>query len=116
MKAPFVDGPMMEHLLGYSDFHRHKTVKRRSTQAPESDSGRLDGTKEGNEEEDDECISERTDTSLGHANLNNTKADTLESDEKFSHVVDPMCDLRGMDLFLTDDPEEDIWLQPLLTQ
>ena len=59
-----------------------------------------------------------TDISMGkaiNANMSNTRAESLETNETLS-IVDPMCELRGMDLFLTDDPEENIYRQPLLQE
>lgn len=50
---------------------------------------------------------------IGHQQLPNAGASSFESDD---NVIEPIGKLRGMDLFLTDDPEVEIWRQPLLNQ
>ena len=48
---------------------------------------------------------------MGTAPLVNMRASKLE--RKFDYVV-PMCKFRGMDFFVGDFPEKEIWKQPLL--
>lgn len=55
------------------------------------------------------------DISLGHCVLNNSEDASFE-DEGFDYIVEPMCSLRGMDMFLADDPEVEIWKQPMLSE
>mmetsp|Transcript_20625 Transcript_20625/g.44801 ORF Transcript_20625/g.44801 Transcript_20625/m.44801 type:complete len:644 (+) Transcript_20625:229-2160(+) len=114
LTAPFAEGPLMDHLLKYSDFSRHKSSKETAAAKKEVDTV---VTEDGSEETKIEAVSEVgkiTDISMGKAKLNNAKAESLGADGQFSHIVDPICELRGMDLFLTDAPEEQIWRQPLL--
>jgi len=127
VKAPFTEGPLMDHLLKYKDFRRSKKII--SAIKGEGDDHNVDAAaysekvsdpiiEEGEDVADEDII---MDISLGHAKLNNTKAESLEaksleSNSAFSHVVDPMLELRGMDMFLTDDPDEDIWRQPYLNE
>ena len=66
------------------------------------------------EEEEEEGLGVRPTSGnnlVGMAKLNNIRASRV-----FTHVVDPLCSLRGMDLFVTDAPEEDIWRQPMLNE
>lgn len=55
------------------------------------------------------------DSTIGHCVLNNS-ADASFEEEGFDYIIEPMCSLRGMDLFLADDPEVEIWRQPLLIE
>ena len=115
LKAPFTEGPLMDHLLSYSDFTRHKSTRKRVSVIKE---GVTIGVEE--EEEEEVTVEEEEDeeirVSLGNAQLHNTRAESLESYEKYSNIIEPMCELRGMDLFLTDDPEESIWRSPILNE
>jgi hypothetical protein len=52
------------------------------------------------------------DSTIGHCVLNNS-ADASFEDGGFDYIIEPMCSLRGMDLFLADDPEVEIWRQRL---
>ena len=116
LKAPFTEGPLMDHLLSYSDFTRHKSTRKRVSVIKE---GVTIGVEEEEEEEKvtvEEEEDEEINVSLGNAQLHNTRAESLESYEKYSNIIDPMCELRGMDLFLTDDPEESIWRSPILNE
>ncbi|KAL7541820.1 hypothetical protein ACHAXR_012554 [Thalassiosira sp. AJA248-18] len=120
LKAPlFAEGPLMDHLLHYPDIRRRKSGKKTAVIHNEDEVAETESdsqeTKIKSSDEDGEC-NEITDISMGNAKLNNTKADSMESVELFSQTIDPLFDLRGMDLFLTDDPEENIWRQPLLNQ
>lgn len=58
----------------------------------------------------------KKETAIGKAKLNNIYASQLIKDESFSYIVEPMCKLRGMDLFLTMNAEEEIWRQPMLNE
>lgn len=147
LAAPFSqEGPLMDHLMKYSDFTKHgrrrkcviaaTTTTATMTAAATNNDGaknaagddvddddrqRGDDDHDDVNDNDDIKISKRksssSDISMGNANLKNTKAESLESDEQFmDKVLDVMCELRGMDLFLTDDPEEEIWREPLLIQ
>ena len=53
---------------------------------------------------------------IGNLELNDTRATVLEENDLIlpSFIVDPLCKLRGMDLFLSDDPPGEIWKQPML--
>jgi hypothetical protein len=55
---------------------------------------------------------------IGNLELNDTRATVLEENDLIlpSFIVDPLCKLRGMDLFLSDDPPGEIWKQPMLTE
>jgi len=117
LRAPFTDGPLMDHLLKISpDFGRKtKTLKKsqcKSVVGDDDDAAAAAAARDG--DETDERVIDHA--PIGKVELNDTRANALESHEDFSHVVDPMCKLRGMDLFLTDDPQEGIWRQPLLNQ
>lgn len=54
--------------------------------------------------------SESTD-SLGVVDFKDSDAESL-----LGEVIDPHFRLRGMDVFLTDNPEEQIWKRPVLTK
>jgi len=113
LKAPFSEGPLMDYLLDYSDFRKREGLKERKRVIVKEGGG--DSQVAGDELDESIDFVEVTDITMGRAVMNNTKASSLESNEQFSHVVvDPICELRGMDLFLTDDPKEEIWRQPLL--
>lgn len=133
-RAPFSEGPLMDHLLNYSDFHRlvKKSTKstmnvmakvvrassaRNESKSTEDDDMHWDEEEEEEEEKEEDTGGEVGDTttsgtiSVGKAKLNNVRASRV-----FTHVVDPLCCLRGMDLFVTDTPEEEIWRQPMLNE
>ncbi|KAL3796014.1 hypothetical protein HJC23_013071 [Cyclotella cryptica] len=59
---------------------------------------------------------EDKDTAIGNAILNNVHDASFEDDANFSYIVEPLCSFRGMDLFLSDCPEGEIWRQPLLNE
>ena len=118
LRAPFTDGPLMDHLLKISpDFGRKtKTLKKsqhKSVVGDDNAAADAAADRDGDDETDEQVIDHAP---IGKVELNDTRANALESHEDFSHAVDPMCKLRGMDLFLTDDPQEGIWRQPLLNQ
>ena len=116
LRAPFTeDGPLMDHLLKISpDFGRKtKRLKKSQDKSVGDDNAAVDTAAQDGDETDEQVIDHAP---IGKVKLNDTRANALESHEDFSHVVDPMCKLRGMDLFLTDDPQECIWRQPLLNQ
>lgn len=102
----------MDHLLEYSDFSRHSSAKEEKEE--DETPFRTEDVNEEGIEADGQGGGQGTDTHMGKVKLNNTKAESLGVDRKFSHIVKPMCELRGMDLFLTDVPEKKIWRQPLL--
>lgn len=108
LNAPFTEGPLMDYLLKYSDFWTHtemlkKSNTRGSIMGDDNASDDVSGDGGKNESQRMDLISK------GKVKLNDTRATAMESNTSFSHVVDPMCKLRGMDLFLTDDPQESIW-------
>ena len=119
LAAPLkTEGPLMDHLLKYSNFKRHVSRKRmpvaasaaasEATSAAESEAKTgVETTSEGSGEAGEGYAREPSDNSLGRANLKNARASTLERDAQFSRVVHPSCDLRGMDLFLTDGESQD---------
>ena len=96
---------LMRHLLTFADFSK------KSTAAPvDAESSDLQEAVVINE-----SMLPSGQITIGHAILKNSKEASFE-DEGFSYIVDPMCPLRGMDLFVADDPERQIWRQPLLTE
>jgi hypothetical protein len=117
LRAPFTDGPLMDHLLKYSpDFGRGKTprLKKSKDGLVEDYNAAADAAAAHDDDETAERIIDHV--PLGKLELNYTRAEAFESHESFSHVVDPLCKLRGMDLFLTSNPQENIWRQPLLNE
>ena len=118
LKAPFRESPLMDHLFTYEDFGRQST-QRREEHVIKKEHVTTKSHKEETMVEEYVVVSEEEeeDTALGHAQLNNIRASQLAKyEEKKTHWIDPLCELRGMDLFLTDDPEESVWKQPLLNQ
>ena len=118
LKAPFRESPLMDHLFTYEDFGRQST-QRREEHVIKKEHVTTKSHKEETMVEEYVVVSEEEeeDTALGHAQLNNIRASQLAKyEEKKTHWIDPLCELRGMDLFLTDDPEECVWKQPLLNQ
>jgi hypothetical protein len=94
------------HLLTYHDFT--KSIAPTSTALNQNhDASTISRSVEGS-------VSVK-DTAIGHCVLNNS-ADTSFEDGGFEYIIEPMCSLRGMDLFLADDPEVEIWRQPLLIE
>ena len=110
--TPLSEG-MMIRLLKYSpDFGRRKSqmgeidnsIRASCRRVQEEEGG---GGDSGSEEEEEEVNYE-----MGTAPLGNIRASKLERD--FGEVVVPMCKFRGMDFFVGDFPEKEIWKQPLL--
>ena len=116
LRAPFADGPLMDHLLKYSpDFGRRKAL--RLEKSKDGLVGDDHAVVDADARDDDETAERMLDhVPLGKLDLNDTRAEALESHELFSHVVDPLCKLRGMDLFMTSNPMDNIWRQPLLNE
>jgi hypothetical protein len=111
--TPLSEG-MMIRLLKYSpDFGRRKSqmgeidnsIRASCRRVQEEEEGGVSGSEE--EEEEEEVNYE-----MGTAPLGNIRASKLERD--FGEVVVPMCKFRGMDFFVGDFPEKEIWKQPLL--
>ncbi|KAL7498394.1 hypothetical protein ACHAWT_006228 [Skeletonema menzelii] len=102
---------MMNQLLKNPDFGRRKSLMGEidMTQMRESClqvQDELSDVDELLEEEGEEGNYE-----MGTAPLGNMRASKLE--REFDYVV-PMCKFRGMDFFVGDFPEKEIWKQPLL--
>ena len=108
---------MMNQLLKNPDFGRRK-----------SQVGEIDMTESGMKEsclqvqeelsdivelEEEEGEEEEANYEMGTAPLVNMRASKLE--RKFDYVV-PMCKFRGMDFFVGDFPEKEMWKQPLLVK
>ena len=116
-KSSPISWGMMNQLLKNPDFGRRKSqvgeidmttesgMKESCLQVQEelSDIAELE-EEEGEEEENYE---------MGTAPLINMRASKLE--RKFDYVV-PMCKFRGMDFFVGDFPEKEMWKQPLLVK
>ena len=104
---------MMNRLLKYSpDFHRRKSLEGEID--VKSILKRLEGGNDLSDEEDDEGAEEEAvgeNYEIGTAPLINKRASKLE--RKFDYV-EPLCKFRGMDFFIGDFPEKEIWKQPLL--
>jgi len=110
-KRSSISDAMMNRLLKYPDFGRRKSLE-----------GEIDRTQldEGLEEEDivyeeegeEEQEERNKNYEIGTAPLINLRASKLERD--FDCVVEPLCKFRGMDFFVGDYPEKEIWKQPLL--
>lgn len=109
--TPLSEG-MMLRLLKYSpDFGRRKSQMGEIDNSIRASCRRVqeeleEGGDSGSEEE------EEVNYELGTAPLGNIRASKLERD--FGEVVVPMCKFRGMDFFVGDFPEKEIWKQPLL--
>ena len=107
--SPISEG-MMNRLLKYSpDFRRRKSAVGEIDMATMLESclqvqDQL--SKEELEEEEREANYE-----MGTAPLVNLKASKLERDFDY---VEPLCKFRGMDMFVGDFPEKEIWKQPML--
>ena len=81
----------------------------------EIDNSTLASCRRVQEEEEGRGVSgseEEVNYEMGTAPLGNIRASKLERD--FGEVVVPMCKFRGMDFFVGDFPEKEIWKQPLL--
>ena len=99
----------MRHLLTYPDFTKSVAVIDSNSHASTTKERDESNSKSLNISQND------TITTFGHAVLNNSQ-DTSFQEEGFDSIVDPLCRLRGMDLFLADSPEEHIWKQPVLIE
>ena len=98
-RLPFSDDAFMHHLLKYSDFKRKKKYKR--------DQAHYAVEEIGNQEK--KILSKEESLALlGEVDLKNADAQSLvEECEQFAEeVVEPVFSLRGMDMFLGDEPEE----------
>jgi len=109
--TPLSEG-MMIRLLKYSpDFGRRKSQMGEIDNSIRASCRRVqeeeEGGVSGSEKEEEEVNYE-----MGTAPLGNIRASKLERD--FGEVVVPMCKFRGMDFFVGDFPEKEIWKQPLL--
>eukprot|EP00984_Skeletonema_dohrnii_P014630 scaffold6162_cov93-Skeletonema_dohrnii-CCMP3373.AAC.10 len=111
--SPISEG-MMDRLLKYSpDFRRRKS------EVGEIDMATMlksclevqDHLSKLEELEDEEKEEREVNYELGTAPLVNLKASKLERDFDY---VEPLCKFRGMDMFVGDFPEKEIWKQPLL--
>ena len=105
---------LMGHLLTYPDFSKCRAVLGTHLEAAASgeDSHTVTSPKTSLKES---LNGSQIDTTIGHAKLRNSQ-DTSFQEEGFDSIVDPLCRLRGMDLFLADYPEEQIWKQPVLIE
>jgi hypothetical protein len=68
------------------------------------------------EEEEEEGAGEEVEVKTGTILVGKAKLNNIQASRVFKHVVNPLCSLRGMDLFVTDTPEEEIWRQPMLNE
>eukprot|EP00956_Cyclotella_meneghiniana_P004494 scaffold5541_cov43-Cyclotella_meneghiniana.AAC.7 len=100
----------MGHLLTYNDF-----TKLAAPPASSSDSTSLVHQESKSTTFQSTLIRTVKDTKIGHVILNNAH-ETSFDEEGFAYIVEPLCTLRGMDMFLTDVPEVEIWKQPLLIE
>lgn len=91
-KIKFSSG-FMKHLLTYNDFTKRAAPPIASTSFVHEES-----TPKST------IIHAVKDTKIGHVILNNA-TETSFDEEGFAYIVEPMCTLRGMDMFLTDVPE-----------
>ena len=105
---------LMGHLLTYPDFSKCRAVLGTHLEAAASgeDSHTVTSPKTSLKES---LNGSQIDTAIGHVKLRNSQ-DTSFQEEGFDSIVDPLCRLRGMDLFLADYPEEQIWKQPVLIE
>ena len=108
LREPFADRLLMDHLLSISRSHKKDGPRQR----------RRTRTEDSIEEcvSDDVLLTSDEGIEIGKIELNNTRATALEQDENYPHIVHPMCQLRGLDLFMSDDPQKEIWRQPLLKE
>ncbi|KAL7546865.1 hypothetical protein ACHAWF_010195 [Thalassiosira exigua] len=102
VRAAFSQGPFAHFHAKYPDLYRRMSRRSRL----EAETLRLEPFEESvTSVETTKAAVE--DLAMGNAKLNNTRAESLEAVEEYTHVMDPMTELRGMDLFLSDDPEEE---------
>jgi len=108
LREPLADRLLMDHLLNISRHHKKDGPRQR----------RRTRTEDSIEEcvSDDVLLTTDEGIEIGKIELNNTRATALEQDENYPHIVHPMCQLRGLDLFMSDDPQKEIWRQPLLKE
>ena len=106
-RAPFSDDAFMHHLLKYSDFRRKKKHKREPAHCA------VEGIRD---REKRRLSREESLALLGQVDLKNADAQLLveECEQYAEEVVESVFSLRGMDMFLGDEPEELIYRQPLL--
>jgi hypothetical protein len=130
--TPTEDGYLMQHLLKHESFRRIIAVRQKPTTAMighPTDTAALPTTiaptattaatmNEGDKDTTDETYNTQLPTStaptpqLGSFDLTGTKADTLEG-----YVVAPLFQLRGMDIFLSEDiPEMEASTHPYLLE
>lgn len=110
LREPLEDGQLMEHLLKSLRPHKKKNALHRLRTGLHSNSA-IDSVQDDvSQVTDNGCRS----AECGRLEMHETRAKALEDDENYSHIVNPMCQLRGMDLFLSDNPQKEIWRQPLL--
>lgn len=111
--GPISEG-MMQKLLKFSpDFRRRKSLRGEidMMQMMELESCLQDENQEEEAVEQEEGDGEALNYEMGTAPLINLRASKLERDFDY---VEPMCKFRGMDMFVGDFPEKEIWKQPLL--
>lgn len=107
-RAPFSDdAAFMHHLLKYPDFKRKKKHKRDTAHHAVEEIG--DREKKVLSKEESLAL-------LGQVDLKNADAQSLveECEQYAEEVVESVFSLRGMDMFLGDEPEELIYRQPIL--
>ena len=110
--SPISEG-MMNRLLKYSpDFRRRKSAVGEIDMATMLESCLQVQDQLSKEELEEEEKEEReANYEMGTAPLVNLKASKLERDFDY---VEPLCKFRGMDMFVGDFPEKEIWKQPML--
>jgi hypothetical protein len=110
--TPLSEG-MMIRLLRYSpDFGRRKSQMGEIDNSIRASCRRVQEEEEGGDRGSGSEEEEEVNYEMGTAPLGNIRASKLERD--FGEVVVPMCKFRGMDFFVGDFPEKEIWKQPLL--
>ena len=108
-KNPISQG-MMNRLLKYSpDFRRRKSLAGEIDMKQMLESCLQVQDQLSNEIEGEE--GKEVNYEIGTAPLGNLRASKLEREYDY---VEPMCTFRGMDFFVGDFPEKEIWKQPLL--
>jgi hypothetical protein len=112
-----VSNVLMKHLLTYPDFRKRGVSRFGSSQNLVSG---LEAAATSRAEHNIDVSTIDTNVEkksvIGNAKLNNVHEASFEDDDNFSYIVEPLCRFRGMDLFLSDCPEGEIWRQPLLNQ
>ena len=110
-----ISAGMMNRLIKYSpDFGRRKSLVGEidMTELRESLLGEEEDLSSSDEEEEEEKEKVKQQLEMGTAPLVvNLRASKFERDFDY---VEPLCKFRGMDFFLGDFPEKEIWKQPLL--